>query len=117
MKCPNCQFENLADSLFCEDCSTQSRSALEGERKQVTVLFADVKVSMELAEQLDPETWHRFLERFFAILDRIMALFDAPIAHEDHAQRAFYAALRMREVLASAMRIDSCATSSPAACC
>ena len=45
-----------------------SRSALEGERKQVTVLFADVKGSMELAEQLDPEEWHRILDRFFAIL-------------------------------------------------
>jgi class 3 adenylate cyclase len=80
----------------------QSRSALEGERKQVTVLFADVKGSMELAEQLDPEAWHRILERFFEILtegvhrfegtvnqytgDGIMALFGAPIAHEDHAQ-------------------------------
>ena len=45
-----------------------SRSALEGERKQVTVLFADVKGSMELAEQVDPEEWHRILDRFFAIL-------------------------------------------------
>src|SRR6476659_348855 len=45
-----------------------SRSALEGERKQVTVLFADVKGSMDLAEQLDPEEWHKFLDRFFAIL-------------------------------------------------
>jgi class 3 adenylate cyclase len=82
----------------------QSKSALEGERKQVTVLFADVKGSMELAEHLDPEEWHRILERFFEILtegvhrfegtvnqytgDGIMALFGAPISHEDHAQRA-----------------------------
>ena len=74
-----------------------SRSALEGERKQVTVLFADIKGSMELAEQLDPEEWHAILDRFFAILtegvhrfegtvnqytgDGIMALFGAPIAH------------------------------------
>ena len=42
-----------------------SRAALEGERKQVTVLFADVKGSMELAEQLDPEEWHKILDRFF----------------------------------------------------
>src|SRR6201988_2693168 len=92
-----------------------SRSALEGERKQVTVLFADVKGSMELADQLDPEEWHRMLERFFAILtegvhrfegtvnqytgDGIMALFGAPIAHEDHAQRACYAALSLQEHL------------------
>jgi class 3 adenylate cyclase len=78
-----------------------SRSALEGERKQVTVLFADVKSSMELAEQLDPEEWSHIMQRFFQILsdgverfdgfvdkftgDGIMALFGAPIAHEDHA--------------------------------
>ncbi len=54
--------KHLADKIL------QSRSALEGERKQVTVLFADVKGSMELAEQLDPEEWHSILERFFAIL-------------------------------------------------
>src|SRR5262249_91208 len=45
-----------------------SRSAIEGERKQVTVLFADVKGSMDLAEQVDPEEWHRIMDRFFAIL-------------------------------------------------
>jgi class 3 adenylate cyclase/tetratricopeptide (TPR) repeat protein len=92
-----------------------SRVALEGERKQVTVLFADVKGSMELAEQLDPEAWHTILDRFFAILaegvhrfegtvnqftgDGIMALFGAPIAHEDHAQRACWAALHLRDTL------------------
>jgi class 3 adenylate cyclase len=97
-----------------------SRSALEGERKQVTVLFADVKSSMELSEQLDAETWHRILDRFFQILadhvhrfegtvnqytgDGIMALFGAPIAHEDHAQRACYAALELREGLAEHAR-------------
>jgi adenylate cyclase len=97
--------KHLADKIL------QSKSALEGERKQVTVLFADVKGSMELAEQLDPEEWHRILDRFFAILtdgvhrfegtvnqytgDGIMALFGAPIAHEDHAQRACYAALHL----------------------
>ncbi len=101
--------KHLADRIL------QSRSALEGERKQVTVLFADVKGSMELAEQLDPEEWHRVLERFFAILtegvhrfegtvnqytgDGIMALFGAPLAHEDHCQRACYAALAMRDAL------------------
>jgi predicted amidophosphoribosyltransferase len=47
----------------------QSKSALEGERKQVTVLFADVKGSMELAEQLDPEEWHKILDRFFQTLN------------------------------------------------
>ena len=88
-----------------------SRGRLEGERKQVTVLFADVKGSMELAERIDPEAWHRILDRFFAILadgvhrfegtvnqftgDGIMALFGAPIAHEDHARRACAAALHL----------------------
>ena len=92
-----------------------SKAALEGERKQVTVLFVDVKGSMELAEQVDSEEWHRILDRFFEILtegvhrfegtvnqytgDGIMALFGAPIAHEDHAQRACYAALHLRERL------------------
>jgi class 3 adenylate cyclase/tetratricopeptide (TPR) repeat protein len=101
--------KHLADKIL------QSKSALEGERKQVTVLFADVKGSMELAEQVDPEEWHRILDRFFQILadgvhrfegtvnqytgDGIMALFGAPIAHEDHAQRACYAALHLREEL------------------
>src|ERR1700682_1295246 len=92
-----------------------SKAALEGERKHVTVLFADVKGSMELAEQVDPEEWHTILDRFFEILtegvhrfegtvsqytgDGMMALFGAPIAHEDHAQRACYAALYLRERL------------------
>src|SRR5262245_42223950 len=92
-----------------------SRAALEGERKQITVLFADVKGSMELAEQLDLEEWHRIMDRFFTILaegvhrfegtvnqytgDGVMALFGAPIAHEDHAQRACWAALHLQESL------------------
>jgi class 3 adenylate cyclase/tetratricopeptide (TPR) repeat protein len=102
-----------------------SRSAIEGERKQVTVLFADVKGSMELAEQLDPEEWHKVLDRFFQVLtdgvhrfegtvnqytgDGIMALFGAPIAHEDHAQRACYAALNLRHAVreyANAVRVQ-----------
>src|SRR5215470_233428 len=92
-----------------------SRTALHGERKQVTVLFADVKESMELAGRVDPERWHGILDQFFAILcegvhrfegtvnqftgDGIMALFGAPIAHEDHAQRAGYAALYLSTAL------------------
>jgi class 3 adenylate cyclase len=94
----------------------QSRVAVEGERKQVTVLFADVKGSMELAEQMDPEEWSGIMQGFFRILadgverfegfvdkftgDGIMALFGAPISHEDHAQRACYAALHLRDQLA-----------------
>jgi class 3 adenylate cyclase/tetratricopeptide (TPR) repeat protein len=101
--------KHLADKIL------QSKSALEGERKQVTVLFADVKGSMELAEQMDPEEWSQIMQRFFQILsegverfegfvdkftgDGIMALFGAPIAHEDHAQRACHAALYMRDAL------------------
>ena len=92
-----------------------SRGALEGERKQVTVLFADVKGSTEIASELDPEEWHRIMDRFFQVLaggahrfegtvneyrgDGIMALFGAPIAHEDHAQRACYSALHLRDAL------------------
>jgi class 3 adenylate cyclase/tetratricopeptide (TPR) repeat protein len=83
----------------------------DGERKQVTVLFADVSGSMDLAEEQDPEEWRKVMQRFFAILaaaverfegtvdkftgDGIMAVFGAPVAHEDHARRACYAALRM----------------------
>jgi class 3 adenylate cyclase/tetratricopeptide (TPR) repeat protein len=93
------------------------RATLEGERKQVTVLFADVMGSMELAEQSDPEQWRGIMNRFFSILcegvhrfegtvdkftgDGIMALFGAPIAHEDHAQRACYAALHLQRELAA----------------
>jgi len=102
-----------------------SRSALQGERKQGTVLFADVKGSMELAGQVETETWYEILDRFFAILadgihrvegvitqymgDGIMALFGAPIAHEDHAQRACHAALMLRRELrryADALRVS-----------
>ena len=92
-----------------------SRSALEGERKQVTVLFADLKGSMELLADRDPEEARQLLdpvlERMMAAVHRyegtvnqimgdgIMALFGAPIAHEDHAVRACYAALAMQTAL------------------
>src|SRR5712691_6484670 len=92
-----------------------SRSALEGERKQVTVLFADLKGSMELLAERDPEEARQLLdpvlERMIEAVHRyegtvnqvmgdgIMALFGAPIAHEDHAVRAGYAALRMQETV------------------
>jgi class 3 adenylate cyclase len=139
--CTRCNATNPAANRFCHRCGSpldasaasperaprdytprhlaerilSSRSALEGERKQVTVLFADVKGSMELAESVDAEAWHGLLDRFFGILtegvhrfegtvnqytgDGIMALFGAPIAHEDHAQRACYAALWLRDAL------------------
>jgi len=140
--CPQCGSSNPVGQKFCDCCGSplvelaegrserdprdytpkhladkilHAKSALEGERKQVTVLFADVKGSMDLAEQVDPEEWHRILNRFFEILtdgvhrfegtvnqytgDGIMALFGAPIAHEDHAQRACYAAMHLSEEL------------------
>jgi adenylate cyclase len=91
--------------------SKLSNEALDAERKQVTVLFADVMGSMDLAEQHDPEEWRKIMQRFFSILadavtefegtvdkftgDGIMAVFGAPVAYEDHARRACYAALRM----------------------
>ena len=92
-----------------------SRSALEGERKQVTVLFADLKGSMELLAERDPEDARQLLDPALAHMmtavhryegtvnqvmgDGIMALFGAPLAHEDHAARACYAALAMQEAL------------------
>jgi class 3 adenylate cyclase/tetratricopeptide (TPR) repeat protein len=100
---------NLAEKILT------SRSALEGERKQVTVLFADLKGSMELLADRDPEEARQLLdpvlERMMAAVHRyegtvnqimgdgIMALFGAPIAHEDHAVRACYAALAMQAAL------------------
>ena len=90
-----------------------SKTSLEGERKQVTVLFADLKGSMELLADRDPEEARKLLDPVLEQMmeavhryegtvnqvmgDGIMALFGAPIAHEDHAVRACYAALRMRE--------------------
>jgi class 3 adenylate cyclase/tetratricopeptide (TPR) repeat protein len=92
-----------------------SKSALEGERKQVTVLFADLKGSMELLADRDPEEARELLdpvlERMMEAVHRyegtvnqvmgdgIMALFGAPVAHEDHAVRACYAALDMQAAI------------------
>src|SRR5262245_56243738 len=137
--CSACGHENPASARFCNDCGAPlaaptitreprsytprhlvekilaSRSAIRGERKLVTVVFADVVRSMELAERVDPEEWHRLLDRLFRILtggvhryegtinqytgDGIMALFGAPVAHEDHAQRACAAALDLAREL------------------
>jgi class 3 adenylate cyclase/tetratricopeptide (TPR) repeat protein len=90
-----------------------SKAALEGERKQVTVLFADLKGSMELLADRDPEEARKLLDPVLEHMmeavhryegtvnqvmgDGIMALFGAPLAHEDHAVRACYAALRMQD--------------------
>jgi len=101
--------QHLADKILT------SRAAFEGERKQVTVLFADIKGSMELLADRDPEDAQKLLDpvlermieavhRYEGTVNRvmgdgIMALFGAPIAHEDHAVRACYAALRMQETV------------------
>ena len=141
VSCQSCGHENPAGARFCNECGARlglaaitpeprsytpphlvekilaSQSALRGERKLVTVLFADVARSMELAERVDPEEWHRLLDRLFRILADgvhryegtinqytgagIMALFGAPIAHEDHAQRACAAALDLARELSA----------------
>lgn len=138
MRCPQCSHENPAGARFCNACGQlltggptsaltperytpkhlaekilTSKAALEGERKHVTVLFADMKGSMELLADRDPEEARQLLdpvlERMMEAVHRyegtvnqvmgdgIMALFGAPLAHEDHAARACYAALRMQE--------------------
>src|SRR6185503_2450872 len=100
---------HLADQIL------RSRSALEGERRQVTVLFADIAGFTSLAEKLDPEDVHRIMDRCFELItaevhrfegtinqytgDGVMALFGAPIAHEDGPRRAAHAALAIQRVL------------------
>jgi class 3 adenylate cyclase/tetratricopeptide (TPR) repeat protein len=140
-KCPHCGEAATPGKKFCASCGGSlaalptvacpapspqdytpqhlaeriigSRGALEGERKQVTILFADLKGSMELLADRDPEEARSILdpvlERMMDAVHRyegtvnqvmgdgIMALFGAPLAHEDHAVRACYAALRMQE--------------------
>jgi class 3 adenylate cyclase/predicted ATPase len=140
-RCPKCSAENAPTSAFCEDCGTalaghaasvaasspQAESTapnirvtpeqpdalapIEGERKTVTALFADIKGSMELIEGLDPEEARAIVDPALKLMmdavhrydgyvaqstgDGIFALFGAPAAHEDHPQCALYAALRM----------------------
>ncbi len=92
-----------------------SKSAIEGERKRVTVMFADVSGFTAMSERLDPEDVHNIMDRAFEVIleavhryegtinqflgDGVMALFGAPIAHEDHPHRALSAALAMQEGL------------------
>ncbi len=108
-------FKNYTPQRIADKILT-SRATLEGERKLSTVLFADLKGSMEILADRDPEdTWkflHAVLDRMIEAVhyyegtvpsimgDGIMALFGAPLAHEDHAVRACYAALRMQETVA-----------------
>ena len=137
MRCRQCSTENPAGARFCNACGQPlagappsaavvaytpkhlaekiltSKAALEGERKHVTVLFADMKGSTELLADRDPEEARALLDPVLELMmeavhryegtvnqvmgDGIMALFGAPLAHEDHAVRACYAALRMQE--------------------
>src|SRR5262245_42431718 len=142
--CSNCGHQLSATAKFCPECAhptgqapalttslfgspgtytpkhlvekiLTSRSALEGERKQVTVLFADLKGSMELLADRDAEEARNVLDPVLQLMmhavhryegtvnqvmgDGIMALFGAPLAHEDHAVRACYAAIRMQETV------------------
>ena len=140
LACPRCGVEVPPGTKFCRSCGVQlapatdripppvaytprhlaeriltSKAALEGERKQVTVLFADLKGSMELLADRDPEEARQLLdpvlERMMEAVHRyegtvnqvmgdgIMALFGAPLAHEDHAVRACYAALDMHAAM------------------
>src|SRR6266852_4211973 len=144
-RCPKCGAENAPSSAFCEDCgaalagnaasaaagSPQAASTaphihvtpeqqdpsktIDGERKTVTALFADIKGSTELMEELDPEEARNIVDPALKLMidavhrydgyivqstgDGIFALFGAPNAHEDHPQRALYAALRLQEEL------------------
>ncbi len=142
--CSSCGAELRSTASFCDECGARvgpsavlseqrdprsytpkhladkilgARSVLEGERKTITALFADIKGSMELMEDLDPEEARRIIEPAVQLMmdavhryegyvaqstgDGIFAMFGAPIAHEDHPQRALYAALLMREKLSS----------------
>ena len=144
MQCPKCQFKNPDYAKFCMECGhnfqehehglsidfTQphsytpkfladkiltSRSAMEGERKRVTVLFADVAGFTSMSEKLDPEQVHQIMDGCFKILmdeihnhrgtinqftgDGVMALFGAPVAIENHAQNACQAALSIQAAM------------------
>src|ERR687889_605808 len=111
MNCPNCQTANPEGARFCLNCGTQleAQVRVDGERKHVTVLFADVVDSTGLGERLDPEQVAEIMNGAFAFLnasvtdyggtvarllgDAIIAFFGAPVAHEDDAERAVRAGL------------------------
>jgi predicted ATPase/class 3 adenylate cyclase len=104
---------HLAERILAEQAALEARGAPDGERKTITALFADIKGSMDLLEDLDPEDARHLIDPALTLMmeavhryegyvaqslgDGIFALFGAPIAHEDQAQRALYAALRMQE--------------------
>jgi class 3 adenylate cyclase len=115
MVCPRCRHENNETAKFCEECATPLTQAPRSreQRKTVTVLFCDVVGSTALGESTDPEALRALLARYFermkAIVERhggtvekfigdaVMAVFGAPVVHEDDALRAVRAALEMRE--------------------
>jgi class 3 adenylate cyclase/tetratricopeptide (TPR) repeat protein len=122
MKCSRCGHANRAGHRFCVECGQPigdnaevARAVLEGERKQVTILFADVTGSLELLAGRDPEEARQILAPIVSLMtdavhryegtvnqemgDGIMALFGAPIAHEDHAVRACYAAIDIQRAV------------------
>jgi class 3 adenylate cyclase len=144
LTCPSCSFENPMGFDFCGKCATAlekdagiesakfsttaepasgvnvaaehaDKSPLDGERKTVTALFADIKGSTELEQDLDPEEARAIVDPALKLMidavrrydgyivqstgDGIFALFGAAVAHEDHPQRALYAALRMKSVV------------------
>ena len=144
LPCPSCGKVNPPGSRFCNGCGNNlqepektpavdyaepqsytpkfladkiltTRSSMEGERKLVTVLFADVANYTTMSEKLDPEEVHQIMDGCFKILmdvihghegtinqftgDGVMALFGAPVAHEDHAQRACFAALAIQKAV------------------
>ena len=104
---------HLAERIRAEQAALEARGATDGERKTITALFADLKGSTALIEGLDPEEARAIIDPALQLMmdavhryegyvaqalgDGIFALFGAPIAHEDHPQRALYAALRMQE--------------------
>ena len=104
---------HLAERILAEQVALEARGAPDGERKTITALFADIKDSTALIEDLDPEDARRIIDPVLQVMmdavhryegyvaqslgDGIFALFGAPIAHEDHAHRALYAALLMQE--------------------
>ncbi|HVO23980.1 MAG TPA: adenylate/guanylate cyclase domain-containing protein [Candidatus Margulisiibacteriota bacterium] len=131
MRCRNCGANNPQDKKFCGDCGRALSeggatlaadpaagpvaAALQNERKTVTALFADIKGSMELLEDLDPDDARAIIDPSLKLMidavhqydgyvvqstgDGVFAIFGAPVAREDHPQRALYAALKMRDDL------------------
>jgi class 3 adenylate cyclase/tetratricopeptide (TPR) repeat protein len=116
---------HLAARILSEHAAMEARGRTDGERKTITALFADIKGSMALMEDLDPEEARAIIDPALALMmeavhryegyvaqstgDGIFAFFGAPIAHEDHPQRALYAALRMQEEsrwLAERLRVE-----------